>query len=311
MDKLVGDLISKLEMDGLMESTIIIWTTDHGDALPRAKRELFDSGIKVPMVIHWPSSIPKPKRFEAGTIDSRLISFVDIAPTILNLAGAPLPSYLQGQDIFSNTNRSYIYASRDRIDEVQDRQRAIRSDRFKFIRSYQPDQPGGHVLSFRDNLNIMQELWRLKESNDLNEVQRQWFESPGKERLFDLEADPYELNDLSKNEEYAHILDSMRMDLDQWLNNVGDWSNQPESEMVGGFMPNGEQLTTPNPEINTKDGLIVLSNEEKAASIGFQIDGGDWELYSQPFPFKTGSEVRAKAIRYGWLESQEVRLRLE
>ena len=90
MDREVGQILQALEGDGLADSTIVIWTTDHGDGLPRAKRELFDSGIKVPMIIRWPEAY-RPAGVAPGEVDARLISFVDIAPTILVLAGVPVP----------------------------------------------------------------------------------------------------------------------------------------------------------------------------------------------------------------------------
>jgi arylsulfatase A-like enzyme len=97
MDRQVGEILAELEADGLADSTIVVWTTDHGDGLPRAKRDLFDAGIKVPMVIRWPEAY-RPKGVAANGIDTRLISFIDFAPTLLRLAGVPLPSYLQGRD---------------------------------------------------------------------------------------------------------------------------------------------------------------------------------------------------------------------
>ena len=129
MDRLVGEILDRLEEDGLLESTIIIWTTDHGDCLPRGKRELYDTGIKVPMIIRWPEAY-RPEGVDPGGVDYRLISFVDFAPTLLELADAPVPGFLQGTNFRTNdTSRSYIYASRDRIDEVYDRQRAVRDNR--------------------------------------------------------------------------------------------------------------------------------------------------------------------------------------
>jgi arylsulfatase A-like enzyme len=114
MDQQVGEILAQLETDGLADSTIVIWTTDHGDGLPRAKRDLFDLGIKVPMVIRWPEAY-RPEGVAPNGIDTRMVSFIDFAPTILRLAGAPLPDYLQGQDFVEDEPREYIFASRDRI----------------------------------------------------------------------------------------------------------------------------------------------------------------------------------------------------
>ena len=114
MDAEVGVILGQLQTAGLTDSTIVIWTTDHCDGLPRGKRELFDSDIKVPMVIRWPEAF-RPEGVKAGAVDERLISFVDLGPTILSPAGVPVPANMQGHN-FAVTDvalNPYIYASRD------------------------------------------------------------------------------------------------------------------------------------------------------------------------------------------------------
>ncbi len=305
MDAEVGTIVGQLESDGLLESTIVIWTTDHGDGLPRSKRELFDSGIKVPMVIRWPERF-RPADAPPNGIDSRLISFIDLAPTLLTLAGVEQPDYLQGSDFLSDAPRKHIFASRDRIDEVEDRQRAVRSDRYKYIRSWFPQLGGGHALAFRDNLEMMRELRRMFESGELNEKQRQWFEAPGEERLFDIEMDPYELNNLADNKQYAEVLHEMRGALADWLGRVDDLSEQSEVEMVARFWPNGEQPLTASPELVFSKGKIRIKNRQANASLGYRLDEGDWQLYTAPVVVDSGVVVGAKAVRYGWQESEPV-----
>ena len=306
MDALVGDIFNKLEQDDLLESTIIIWTTDHGDGLPRAKRELYDSGIKVPMVIYYPEAF-RPKGTQVGTVDEQLISFVDLAPTILSLAKAPQPTYLQGQNFLASDtiNRTYVFASRDRIDEINDRQRAARNHHFKYIRSWYPKQEGGHPLAFRDNMELMKELWALKATNQLNAEQLRWFQAPGKERLFDLQLDPFELQDLSEDTTYQEDLTNMRQAMDEWLSRVEDWSNEPENDMVNRFQPNGKTLKTPIPEMKQVNNLLEITAVE-GASIGYQIEDSRWQLYHQPIEIPKAKTIKAKAVRYGWEESDIV-----
>ena len=306
MDVLVGAVFNKLEQDGLLENTIIIWTTDHGDGLPRAKRELYDSGIKVPMVIYYPEAF-RPKGVEVGTIDEQLISFVDFAPTFLSLAKAPIPTYLHGQNFMASdtVNRQYVYASRDRIDEIKDRQRAVRNHRFKYIKSWYPEQVGGHPLAFRDNMELMKELWRLKAASQLNGEQLLWFQAPGKERLFDIQKDPFELQDLSSDTTYQQGLVDLRKAMDEWLNRVEDWSEESEKEMVNRFQPNGIREKTPVPEINQVNDLFEITAME-GASIGYQIEDSRWQLYHQPIVIPKGKTIKVKAVRYGWKESDMV-----
>ena len=306
MDWEVGQILAGLEADGLAESTIVIWTTDHGDGLPRSKRELYDTGIKVPMVIRWPEKY-RPAGVPAGAVDMRMVSFVDLAPTILRLAGAELPDYLQGRDLSHSEPRQYIFASRDRIDEVPDRQRAVRDRQYKYVRSWYPDLPGGHPLKFRDNLDMMQAMWSLLEEGKLNEQQRLWFEPSGKERLFDLDVDPWELNDLAGDPEYAQVLTRMRGALETWRNEVGDWSDEPEAQMVARFQPKGETPVTAAPSVSFAQQGMVLSSQTEGASLGYSLDEGDsWQLYVDPVAVPSGSVVIAKAVRYGFEESEEV-----
>jgi len=310
MDSEVGRILQRLEDEGLADSTIVIWTTDHGDGLPRAKRELYDSGIKVPMVIRWPEAY-RPEGIEPGQVDSRLISFVDLAPTILKLAGVPLPQYLQGRD-FAAPNapaRQYIYASRDRIDEVPDRQRAVRDARFKYIRSWHPDLPGGHPLQFRENIDMVREMQSLHEAGQLDAAQGLWFSAPGEERLFDLLNDPFELLDLSGNPAFAEELVRMRDAMDAWMERVNDLSDMPESEMIEVFYPDGIRPGTLPPVAFLTGNKLVVEPSTAGSSIGYRVNGGNWYLYSKPVEIGQADTIEVKAVRYGWQASEVVELK--
>ncbi len=304
MDGEVGAVLAQLEADGLAESTIVIWTTDHGDGLPRAKRELFDSGIKVPMIIRWPEAY-RPDGVAPGQVDARLISFVDLGPTLLSLAGVAVPGYMHGRDFTGAAVRNYVYASRDRIDEVPDRQRAVRDRQYKYVRSWHPEQPGGHALKFRDNADMVREMRALYMAGELDAAQRQWFEAPGAERLFDLGRDPWEINDVSKDTDYAAVLERMRKEMDDWQSRVGD-SDESEDDMVARFEPGGERGVTPPPFLSISRGRVTLHPAAPGHSLEYRVDGGDWELYVAPFEISAAQTVDARAVRYGWEESEIV-----
>lgn len=310
MDQQVGEVLEQLQADGLADSTIVIWTTDHGDGLPRSKRELFDSGIHVPMIIRWPEKF-RPQWVEPGSVDQRMISFVDLAPTVLQLAGVDLPDYLHGRSIVDPEHepRQYVYASRDRVDEVEDRQRAVRDARFKYIRSWKPKQPGATGVDYRDNIDSMRELRELHAAGKLNANQRQWFEGPGVERLFDLHDDPHELNDLSLNPEYKQDLQRLRRAMGDWFRRVGDWSADSEAEMVAKFQPDGEQASTPEPELRIENDQLVITPAQPGHSLLYRLNAGDWRLYSKPIAIagETDAPIEAYAVRYGWKPSDIVR----
>jgi len=309
MDAEVGEILARLEADGLADSTVVVWTTDHGDGLPRAKRELFDSGLHVPMIIRWPERF-RPPGAKPGSIDDRLVSFVDLAPTFLELAGVAPPANLQGRSLVgaSSVPREYVYASRDRIDAVPDRQRAVRDARFKYIRSWHPDLPGGHPLSFRDDLESARELRELHAAGRLDPLQSLWFEPVGKERLYDTRDDPYELHDLSTDPDHAEVLARMRTELDAWLARVGDSGETPEAEMVEAFWPGGVAPVTATPRVSLDDGVVRVTCATPGASLGVRRGDGNWELYTGSFAAASGTELAFKAVRYGWDESDDVRL---
>jgi N-sulfoglucosamine sulfohydrolase len=309
MDGEVGGILHQLAAAGLADTTIVIWTTDHGDGLPRAKRELFDSGIKVPMIIRWPEAY-RPAGVMPGAVDERLISFVDLGPTILSLAGVHVPAYMQGSNFAdaSAAQNIYIYASRDRIDEVMDRQRAIRDKRYKYIRSWYPNVPGGTDLKFRNNMDMAREMRAMYEEpqSKLNATQALWYEASGEERLYDLENDPFEINDVSHNPKYAGVLRRMANEMDVWLARVGDWSETPESVMVERFEPDGERQVTPAPMVSMAAGKLVITPGGSGHSLAYRLDDGHWQLYTAPVSIDTNITIEARAVRYGWEESAVV-----
>ncbi len=319
MDAQVGELIGRLERAGLAESTIIIWTSDHGDGLPRAKRDLFDAGIRVPLIVRWPERW-RPATFTPGALDARLISMIDLSAAILGLANTPVPAHFQGRDFLAaarrpdqneRAERTFVFASKDRIDDTTDRQRAVRDRRFKYIRSFHPELVAADASAFRENLRSMRALRRAYHAGRLDRAQRAFFEAPGEERLFDLTNDPDELNDVSGNPTYRTQLERMRAAYDEFRVRVPDWSDVPEAEMAARFWPDGRQPETPAPVIAVERERIVIHSPTEHASIEYRLDDGPWRLYADAIPVSTATRrVAARAVRYGWATSDEVSRRL-
>lgn len=306
MDGQVGKILDALEQDGLADDTVVIWTTDHGDGFPRAKRAVYDSGINVPVVLRFPDG------YGAGSVREDLVSFVDLAPTILNLAGADVPDFIQGRDFLRRPKRDYVFAARDRMDDVPDRVRAVRDERYKYIRNYRPELPYFRPLSFRDMFPVMQALWAGLREESLTETQRFYFTAPRPvEELYDLQADPYEVDNLADDDAYADVLARMRGELDRWFQDVGDLGEIPEIEMLEAMWPGLEQPVTAIPQAtiatnDRRDRVVTLSSETPGASIGYRFTGGEtgrWELYTTPFEWPSGTDIEAKAVRYGYAES--------
>lgn len=311
MDRYVGDLLARLEAEGLLENTIVIWTTDHGDGLPRGKREIYDSGIKVPMIVHWPEQY-RPDWVEPGGMDDRLISFVDLGPTVLELAGAAIPESMHGRPtlLHDDAKREYIYASKDRMDDFAFRERAVRDERYKYIRNFLPDEPGAVHLTYRDQLEMMAEFWELREDGQLNAVQSHWFDPRPAEELYDIQADPHETSNLTNSPDHNAVLLRMRSAMDDWLAGLDDHSDRAELEMAQNFWPNGEQPVTPQPLVLPTSGTSVeLKPGGAGASMLYRVGEGPWRVHmpGTPVELPGSAMLTAKNVRYGWQESAEVK----
>jgi len=210
-DKKVGAHIAELEDAGLLENTIVFIWGDHGFGMPRYKRWLYKTGLHVPMIVHIPEQYKKQFGFSAGKSD-RMLSFVDLAPTVLKLAGIEKPDYMQGQSfIASADHKEYIYGARSRADDVNDMSRAIVQDDFIYIRNYMPHLPYiQNAIIFSDRKRSFAELLRLKEEGNLNPEAQKFWEPKAPEELYDLKNDPHEMNNLAGMDEYSDKMNEMR-----------------------------------------------------------------------------------------------------
>lgn len=308
MDAQVGELLAKLEEDGLADRTLVIFTTDHGDGLPRGKRWPYDSGTRIPLIVRWPGVT------DAGSVEAELVSGVDFAPTLLRAAGLPVPDHVQGRVFLGPDKESepgYVYAARDRMDAHRDRVRSVRDRDFLYVRHLIPDQPYVLPIEYRNQLPMMVELQRLHEAGALTGPPALWFrETRDAEELFDTRDDPHQVRNLAGDPAHADRLATMRRELDRWLEASGDLGLLEEEELRKRFWPGGEQPVTAAPRHEQSPGRVGLSSASAGASIGYRIDGGPWRLYTGPIPVGAGAEITAKAVRYGWAESDEVDIEL-
>jgi len=306
MDAWVGERMEELRRAGVLENTIVIWTTDHGDGLPRGKRSLYDSGLHVPTIIRFPDER------SAGTSDARLISFVDLAPTILALAGVPAPPPLHGIDVLQplSHGQEQVFAARDRMDDSLDLSRAVRTPEFKYIVNEYPEAPFYLPLPYRENVPMMVELRRLHREGLLSPLQSSYFLTPRPpEELYDLRTDPHEIINLADDLAYASVKMKLAKDLAAWRARIGDVGRMPEDEMIRAAWGADSQPLTAAPAIamsRTAQGVLVsLSSETEGASIGYRVDGEiRWRLYTGPFAAGPVTRIEAKAIRYGFKESE-------
>ena len=311
MDNKVGLILNQLEEDNLLEKTIIVFYTDHGGPLPREKRLLYDSGIKVPMIIRFPN------QYRSGEIDDRLISFVDFAPTLISMANISIPKYYQGQAFEgkykSNEQRKYIYAAADRFDEHYDMIRAVRDKRYKYLKNFNPEKPYYLALKYREKMDSMQELIRMNQNGQLDNFQSQWFRlRKPTEELFDTYSDPFELFNLADDPKYSNKLDELRKMCANWMAEIDDKGSIPEEELINNFWPNKIQPTTSSPIIEkVGDNLIAICKTE-GANIGYKYYGKDtkpwigWRPYVNPIKIEKGMHIEFMAHRIGYSLSKKV-----
>jgi N-sulfoglucosamine sulfohydrolase len=300
-ERQVQRIIDRLAAEGLLENTLVIVTTDHGDGFPRMKRTVYDSGIKVPMMVRFPDGR------RAGEIEERLVSFVDLAPTILSAAGITAPPWVQGRDFIAGEVRDHVYAAADRHDEVPGRTKAVRDARFKYIRNYQPELAVLSPLAFRDALPMMQEFWRLAKAGGLPPAARRLIEPREAEELYDTLADPHEIRNLASDPSHAATLERLRAAMDAWIARTGDLGAVPEAEMVERMWPGLVQPVTAAPDIVFNGTMVALASATPGASIAYTLDGSAPEggrIYTGPFAVPPRSVVKARAIRYGYAPSE-------
>ena len=228
LDSQVGQVIKRLEDEGLMDNTIIVYFGDHGRPHVRGKQWLYEGGIAIPMIVRWPGHI------KAGSVVDDLISSIDIAPTSLALAGIDIPKHMQGQPVMGSKSkkRKFIVAARDRCDETSDRIRCVRTKQYKYIRNYYPDRPYTQFNCYKTQaypvLSLMQ---ALNEQGKLTDAQA-LFMAPTrpKEELYDLTKDPHEIDNLAADPKYAKILKNLSTKLDKWIIETKDQGEIPETD---------------------------------------------------------------------------------
>jgi N-sulfoglucosamine sulfohydrolase len=328
MDSQVGEILEQLEADGLADNTIVFYWSDHGDGVPRSKRSLYDSGLRVPLMIRWPKMLNGS--FAAGSVSEELVSFVDLAPTVLAIAGVAIPAHLQGRVLLGPNAApapDYVFAARDRMDIEYDMMRSARDGRFLYIRNFEPELPyAGHII-YRNQSAILQEWFRLQAEGKLTGAAALWMRTDRpSEELYDTVSDPHQIHDLAADRAHRPTLERMRRAVTDWMMRIADQGLINEAEMIQRMWPAGVQPETAQPYIVARRSTetparqpsmvitapmeVVIYVPTQGASIGYTTEEGPaakWRLYTGPILVDSPLTIRAKAIRYGYKESPETR----
>ncbi|WP_194775330.1 sulfatase family protein [Pararhodonellum marinum] len=231
MDHEFKMFLDHLREIGELDNTIIIYSSDHGGVMARSKRFPFETGLKVPLFIWFPEKYQHLAPESPGTVTDRLVTFLDITPSILNLAGLEKPGHMQGAAFWGpnpQKEAAYAFGFRDRMDEAYDLVRTIRDKKYRYTKNFMPFRPSGQKVSF---------LWKAAHvpawekhylEGKCNELTSQFWESRESEALYDTENDPFELYNLAQDPAYQETLETMRSDLLDHLISINDLGFVPE-----------------------------------------------------------------------------------
>ncbi len=307
MDKMAGDVLRKLDDDGLADNTLVVFWSDHGMGMPRGKRWVYDTGTLIPLIMRWPGEL------KAGEVREDLTSVLDLPPTMLAVAGAEIPNYMHGRILIgegAGPEPPYLFFHRDRMDEVYELQRAARDRRWKYIRNYEPEKTYAQRLDYMDQMPAMKDWRRLAAEGKLTGGQENWFTVPKPiEELYDTEKDPWELNNLAELPQYAARLERMRLATEAWQEEIGDTGLIPEAVLMEEMKPAGETPTVEPPVFVAHGKEISIDCPTDGASIVYQVKRGDrwsdWQLYIKSLVGRD-APIRAQACRLGYRSSPVV-----
>ncbi|MHC4175985.1 MAG: sulfatase-like hydrolase/transferase [Planctomycetota bacterium] len=239
IDEAVGRLVAELKKDGLLEDTFIFYFGDHGGVLPRSKGYIYEAGLHVPLVVRIPAKWKHLVKLRRGTRTRGFVSFIDFGPTLLHLAGLEVPKQMDGRPFLGPdvsppqlAARDEAFGYADRFDEKYDLCRSLRKGRYKYIRHYQAFYPDALQNNYRYIMLAYQEWRTLYRQGKLDAAQRQFFEPKPVEALYDVEADPHEVDNLAGDPDHARALKELRRRMQKRVKGMPDLSFYPESYLV-------------------------------------------------------------------------------
>jgi len=204
---------------------IIFFFSDHGSPTSlRHKQFCYEGGMQVPLVV-------KGKNIKPGQVRNELVSLLDVSATTLALGEAEMPEYLDGNDLFATDYKApeYVFGARDRCDFTIDKIRTARSDKYRYIRNYFPERPMMQP-GYRDLKPIVKDLKQARAEGILTTYQAQhWFGLRPEEELYDMDADPHQMKNLTTDPEYKQVLELHRNALNNWIAECGDKGMEDEN----------------------------------------------------------------------------------
>ena len=280
MDGQVGQKLAELKADGLDEETIVVYFGDHGPGLPRCKRSPCNSGLQVPLLMHIPEKFRSlaPEGYAAGGAMDRLVSFVDLAPTMLSMAGIEPPQTMQGR-AFAGQHvappRESLFGYRSRMDERLDLTRSIRNERFVYVRNFMPHKTAGQYQAYMYETPMMQAWRKAYDAGTLAPEHARFFEPDAPEELYDLTTDPAEVHNLASEPQHADVLRKMRLGLHILQLEIGDVDLLPEAEMHRRFAGSSPYELGHDPSRLRIDHVLAV------AELASDVNDRSWNQFPQ------------------------------
>ncbi len=234
-DNKIGDLLDRLDKDGLRDNTIIFVYADHGEGIPRGKTNGINLGYRVPFVIWFPQKYKNLSPWgTSGTVSGELVDFEDLAPTMISLAGGKMPDYLKGR-ILLGKDRSkpvgHLELSSDRADNGPDMVRSITDGKYIYSRNFMPFVPQMRYIRYFEIADIVKQMRSDLSNGKFDALQKSIFEERPPEFLFNIENDIWEIHNLVDNPKYEKVLEKMRKELDADILKSRDVMFLPEYEI--------------------------------------------------------------------------------
>ena len=284
MDKNTGEILRQLEEDGLADDTIVFFYSDHGAGMPRHKRLVLDSGLRVALMVRFPEKYKDLAPAKSGEALDRLVSFVDFAPTVLSLLGLPIPEYMQGRPFLGRAQgppRTHIYGARDRVDEAYDLARCVRDGNWLYVRNYMPHVSYNQPSFYSDQGEIRDDITRLAKEGKLTSRAQRHYAGPTRalEELYDTANDPHQVSNLAGTPGQKERLVRMRALLRKWILDTRDLGFLPECDMaarMGGGTPREmlqKDAVYPLERILATAGLVGTGKGSLAEQVAMLRDG--------------------------------------
>lgn len=239
MDRRIGWVLDRLKADRLADNTIVFFFADNGRLEPRGIHWCYDSGLHVPLVIHWPKNFPAPRQYAAGSVNDQLLSLLDVTATTLAVAGVERQGLMHGRVFLGNDvpePRKYVFGARDRIDETVRRIRTVRDGKYHYIRNFTPGPTFSSLNRYKEKcfpiIPLMREL--NAQGKLLGPAAILMQQRGPSEELYDIENDPHEIHNLINSPDVNHqnALARLRTALDVWIVETADRGERPESPQI-------------------------------------------------------------------------------